>query len=175
MTGPAARSVTVGMDRDLTEAGDRLTSTQIGRIGESLVASQLMLASAGRLSPFAPVADDDGTDLVLVDKATGALCRLQVKSRIAPATAPPPYVQFDVRLKTFTPRAYSYILAVLLDREAVTIWRAWLIPTGEIEGVAKRRTGNLVITPNPSPASADRYTPWRCRGMREVAERIAGG
>ena len=35
----------------------RLTSTQIGFIGETVVASQLLLASEGRFSPFLPVAD----------------------------------------------------------------------------------------------------------------------
>ena len=38
----------------------RITPTQIGAIGEQIVAVQLVLASDGRFSPFLPVADDDG-------------------------------------------------------------------------------------------------------------------
>ncbi len=43
----------------------RMTDTQIGTIGEMTVASQLMLASDGRFSPFLPFADDDGIDLIV--------------------------------------------------------------------------------------------------------------
>ncbi|MCH8158120.1 MAG: hypothetical protein IID18_10300 [Nitrospinae bacterium] len=52
-----------------TEAGTishgGITTTQIGAIGEHIAASQLMLASQGRLSPFLPMADDDGIDLLI--------------------------------------------------------------------------------------------------------------
>ena len=47
-----------------------LTSTQIGAIGEAIVAAELTLASGGRLAPFKPFADDDGIDLLIYDKVT---------------------------------------------------------------------------------------------------------
>lgn len=40
-----------------------------------------MLRSEGRLSPFSPVADDDGIDLLIYDKLTGRALPAQVKSR----------------------------------------------------------------------------------------------
>ena len=49
-----------------------MTQTQIGTIGEVTVAAQLMLGSNGRFSPFLPFADDDGIDLIVYDKVTGA-------------------------------------------------------------------------------------------------------
>jgi hypothetical protein len=69
-----------------------LTSTQRGAIGESVVATGLMLASAGQLSPYKPIADDDGIDLLLVDKRSRAIVQLQVKCRTKvddPSTARP--------------------------------------------------------------------------------------
>lgn len=57
------------------------TSTQIGSIAENLVANALMVASHGRLSPFWPVADDDGIDLLIYDKESGRALPAQVKSR----------------------------------------------------------------------------------------------
>ena len=63
----------------------KLTSTQIGAIGEDIVASGLMIASHGRLSPFQPVADDDGIDLLIYDKKTGKALPIQVKSRLSVA------------------------------------------------------------------------------------------
>ena len=49
----------------------KLTSTQIGALAENVVANELMIESGGRLSPFQPIADDDGIDLLVYDKVTG--------------------------------------------------------------------------------------------------------
>jgi len=57
------------------------TSTQIGAIGECLVAAGILEASQGRLSPFKPIADDDGMDLLLFDKQTRRAIPLQIKCR----------------------------------------------------------------------------------------------
>lgn len=62
-------SIRLGMnDRLQSSEGYRLTSTQIGAIGESVVAVGLTLTSQGRLAPFKPFADDDGIDLLIYDK-----------------------------------------------------------------------------------------------------------
>ena len=47
-----------------------LTSTQKGTVNEYLVAALIVLASSGRLSPFVPLSDDHGIDLIALDKAT---------------------------------------------------------------------------------------------------------
>ena len=58
-----------------------VTATQKGAIGESIVAIQLILESGGRLSPFEPLADDDGIDLLIYDKETGTLCPSSSKDK----------------------------------------------------------------------------------------------
>src|SRR5437762_877639 len=134
----------------------RLTSTQIGAVGESVVAVGLMLASRGQLSPFKPIADDDGTDLLIVNKATRRIIPIQVKSRTkfdAPAAQT---VQFDVRLKTFTAEGDGYLLAVLLDNG--TLKAAWLIPSRQLGEVARPAADKLVIVASAKPGSKDRYS-----------------
>ncbi len=68
-------------DRLQSSDGHRLTSTQIGAIGESVVAVGLTLTSKGRLAPFKPFADDDGIDLLIYDKETKRALPIQIKSR----------------------------------------------------------------------------------------------
>lgn len=146
----------------------RLTSTQIGAIGESLVATGLMAASGGRLAPFKPVADDDGVDLLLFDKLTGKAIPLQVKSRTCldrGGTA-----QFDVRLKTFTPAGSGYLLAALLD--GMTVRTAWLIPAKELAVVAKQAPGKLVVAASPGLAARDKYRPYRHDNLNSAAQTI---
>lgn len=76
-----------------------LSTVQKGKVTEALVASTLTLASGGRLSPFAPLSDDCGIDLMVLDKKTHRTLALQIKSRIAnPAR---PTVQFNIRKASF--------------------------------------------------------------------------
>ena len=58
-----------------------LTSTQIGTLAENLVTNELMIESSGRLSPFQPIADDDGIDVLIYDKVTGKALPIQIKAR----------------------------------------------------------------------------------------------
>jgi hypothetical protein len=58
-----------------------LTSTQIGAIGENLLVNAVMKESEGRLSPFHPLADDDGLDVLFFDKKTGGSLAVQLKCR----------------------------------------------------------------------------------------------
>ena len=58
-----------------------LTSTQIGAIGENLLVNAVMKASDGRLTPFQPLADDDGLDVLFFDKLTGGSVAVQLKCR----------------------------------------------------------------------------------------------
>ena len=162
------------MNRSLKPAprAGALTSNQIGKIGETLVASQLMLASGGRLSPFLPLADDDGVDLVLLDKVTAAALTIQVKSRTDVDDKKAETVEFDVRLATFANRANAYTLAILLDEAGQGIRSAWLVPNTELEHVSNRKRDKLVITPSAKASSNDRYTPYRCHSLAQVCERL---
>jgi hypothetical protein len=54
-----------------------LSSTQIGVLAENLVANE----PEGRLSPFQPIADDDGIDVLIYDKITGNALPVQIKAR----------------------------------------------------------------------------------------------
>jgi hypothetical protein len=168
-------TVTRSLAAGMTATADptfSLTTTQRGAIAEAIVAAQLMLVSDGRLSPFRPLADDDGTDLLVMNKVTSGICALQVKARFASRSDPPPYVQFDTRSATFRAVAASHLLAALVDPSDGAFWRAWLIPMVDLETIAAPRPGKLVITPNPSLQSNDRYAPWRCASAYEVAEKL---
>ena len=151
----------------------RMTQTQIGTIGEVTVAAQLMLASDGRLSPFLPFADDDGIDLIVYDKVTGTSLPVQVKARTSATLGKSDTIVFDVRRKTFSDHAGSFLLAILLDMTGGLILRAWLIPMSELNAVARVKAEKLSITPSAKYASRDRYAPYRCRNMAEVARRLA--
>src|ERR1700761_5312911 len=120
-----------------------LTSTQQGAIGEAVAATGLMLASGGRLSPYRPVADDDGVDLLLVDKLTRSIVQLQVKCRGKVDDAKAETVQFDVQLNTFADGGKGYVLGILLD--GVTVHKAWLIPRGELRSVARLSPVKFVV------------------------------
>lgn len=143
----------------------RMTTTQIGAIGETMVASGLVLASSGRLAPFTPFADDDGIDQLIYDKRTRASLPLQIKSRTGTEKAGT--VQFDVRLSTFQCENGGLILYVLLDGCAVRM--AWLIPVAELENVARHANGKLVIVASASPNSRDRFSQYRHDDLNGVA------
>jgi hypothetical protein len=149
-----------------------LTDTQKGTIGETLVAAQLMLISNGRFSPFVPIADDGGIDLIIHDKITHVSLPIQVKARSSVNPGRSGTVQFDVRKKTFSDHAGSFLLAILLDMTGGLIRRAWLIPMSELGTVSRARTDKLSITPSAKEGSNDRYTPYRCMDMIEVARRL---
>ncbi len=149
-----------------------LTTSQIGKVGETFVASQLMLASGGRLSPFLPLADDAGVDLVLLDKVTAAALTIQIKSRTDVDNKKAQTVEFNVRRATFTIQADAYMLGILLDAAGQGIRSAWLVPNAELEDVSNRRPDKLVLTPSAKSTSNDRYTPYRCRTLVEVCERL---
>lgn len=150
------------------------SETQIGSVTESLVAAQLILASHGRLSPFKPVADDGGIDLLVFDKVTGMSVPLQVKSRTRTLNGHPKVAHFQVRRATFDRKQGGFLLAVLMQIEEppVHVRRAWFIPMPELDSVARLGRENLVIRPSHDNASKDRLTPYRCANLDEVARRV---
>jgi hypothetical protein len=156
------------METGLEPPMPKLTSTQIGAIGEAVVATGLMYASDGRLSPFKPFADDDGTDLLLFDKHTKRAIPLQVKCRTGLDKGGT--VQFDVRLKTFAREGSGYILAALLDGTAVQI--SWLIPARKLESVARSNTKKLSIVASPAPNANDKFRVYRHASLAAVAREL---
>jgi hypothetical protein len=146
----------------------RLTTAQIGAIGEMVVACQLMLMSSGRLSPFRPLADDDGVNVVLLDKRTRRCVSVAVNARTGLDAGGT--VQFDVRRQTFVAAQDGFLIAVLLDRSTSAIAPAWLVPMTELESIAQ--PDSLTIVPSPKESSRDRYTRYRCLDMVEVTRRL---
>ena len=147
-----------------------LTSTQRGAIGESVVATGLMLASGGRLSPYKPVADDDGIDLLVVDKQSRAIVQLQVKCRTKVDDPGAQTVQFDVQTGTFAEGAKGYVLAVLLD--GATLHRGWLIPLTRLRSVARTAAEKLVIVASAKEGTKDRFQPYRHDSFGALARTI---
>jgi hypothetical protein len=148
----------------------RLTSTQIGAVGETVVATGLMLASRGRLSPYRPLADDDGIDLLLVDKPSRSIAQLQVKSRTKVDNQKAQTVQFDVQLGTFAEGARGYVLAILLDGAALQ--KAWLIPAAKLRSVARSSPDKLVIVASAKAKTKDRFRKFRHDDFESVARAI---
>jgi hypothetical protein len=147
-----------------------LTSTQVGAIGECLVAAGILDASNGRLSPFKPVADDDGMDLLLFDKENRRAIPLQIKARRSYDDEKAQTVQFDVRLKTFAREGEGYVL--FLKMAGASVETFWLVPAKDLPAVARETSTNLTIMPSTKPTSNDRLTPYRMTSMHEVAARL---
>jgi hypothetical protein len=147
-----------------------LTSTQRGAIGESVVASGLMLASGGQLSPYKPIADDDGIDLLVVDKLSRSIVELQIKCRTKVDDPMAETVQFDVQTGTFAQGAKGYVLAILLD--GATFRKAWLIPLGQLRTVARMAAEKLVIVASAKEESKDRFRSFRHDDFSALARTI---
>lgn len=158
---------------DLGEA-DMVTATQLGAIAENLVASSLIIESAGRLSPFRPFADDRGIDLLIYDKVTGCAIPIQVKSRTKTLNRFPKRVRFNVQRATFNEEQDAYVLGVLIDPGEVawSVKRAWLIPVKKLPDVASQDSKLFKVTPSMDMSSKDKYSPYRCESMAEVARRL---
>lgn len=140
-------------------AASGLSATQKGKAVESLVALSLMLASDGRLSPFVPVSDDYGIDLLVTDKMTHRVLPLQVKSRIAKASCPT--VQFDVKKCTLTDLPNRYLLAVLFDPASITMSASWLIPMAMLKDISSEKPRAFSVIPRVVANEKDRYRAFR--------------
>ena len=150
------------------DEADHLTTTQIGAIGESIVAVGLTLASQGRLAPFKPFADDDGIDLLIYDKVTKRALPLQVKSRTKVDDRKARTVQFDVRRSTYTDQGGSHLFAVLLD--GANLVCSWMVPMSELTTSARAGRHKFSIVPSAKRTSKDRYTSYRRYSYEEVVD-----
>jgi hypothetical protein len=164
-------------------AMDKLTSTQIGAISANLVANALMVHSRGRLSPFTPVADDDGVDLLVFDKRTGRSLPVQVKSRAVTLKKRGRQergnlVHFEVRAATYHGERKAYVIFVLLAESLNEIEYAWVIPLHEVRSKGKSRRGAIprrakyVLRASRSPKSKDRFREFRCDDLKSMVQRV---
>lgn len=153
-----------------SDKGWELTTTQLGAISETLIAAQLMLVSDGRFSTFTAQADDDGIDLILLDKQTRRTIPIQVKASFVSEYSPRSTIQFDTRLKTFRELDGTYILCLVINRQSAAINWLWLIPSSELASIANATSTKLAISPSVKLHSKDRYTPYRYDSVKKVVE-----
>jgi hypothetical protein len=152
------------------EADMGLTSIQKGKISETLVASTLMLASGGRLSPFVPLSDDCGIDLIVVDKETCRSLCIQVKSRIENPQRPT--VQFGVGRSSFRASPERYLLGVLFNPANPALTTSWFIPMTSVPALAVQKSDIYAVTPAVASTSNDRYRSHRNDSASELVDAI---
>lgn len=132
-----------------------------------------MASSGGRLSPFTPVSDDHGVDLVVVDKETGQSVQVQVKAWLATESDARRTVQFDLRKATYrADETASVLIAVVLDARRMNLDVAWLIPMKVVPKIATEQTTKYALTPSRSPSSRDRYSPYRHLNAGDLAKAV---
>ncbi len=153
------------------------TSTQIGVVAENLVANALILESSGRFAPFAPLADDEGIDVLVYDKHSGRVLPLQVKARTITLKKRNTQergnvVHFEVREIVLRRNKRTHLLAVLLNREATIIEASWLIPLSELEKVARKTATKYVVRASRSRDSSDKYHKYFCNSTADVVARL---
>ena len=153
--------------------GKRLSSSQRGRIAEHYAATALMVATGGRLSPFFPLVDDHGIDLIVFDKATGRSLAVQVKSWLA-AGGPERRgtVQFDIRKATFAESADAVVIAVVLDPNRMALEASWLIPMADVPALSVVHADKYALTPSRVLQSRDRYARYRYSDAGSLGEAV---
>ena len=149
----------------------KLSSTQIGVIGENLLVNAVMKASKGQLSPFTPIADDDGLDVLFFDKETGKSVAIQLKCRTNTDSGGKT-TQFDVRLATFKEERHAFLVAALLNPDMTGFVCSWFIPMKDLKEVGNKKADKYVITPSKAEGSADKYKNFRCLNVGELAQHI---
>ncbi len=146
------------------------TTTQAGAIGECLAAAGILEASGGRLSPFKPIADDGGLDLLLLDKESWRPIPLQIKARRKFDNEKAKTVQFDLRRKTYSESRGGYLLCIKLAGLAIEAF--WLFPMADLSNLARPTPTHLVVVASAKASAKDRYTPYRMTSFAEVAARL---
>ncbi|WP_425079716.1 hypothetical protein [Ruegeria denitrificans] len=149
-----------------------LTSTQRGKIAELHVATALMSQSSGRLSPFEPLSDDHGIDLVVLDKESGRALPIQVKAWLLDPEKPVRTVQFDVQKTTFGKGKPGVLICVVLKKETLEIAMSWLIRMAEIPSVATDKPKKFALAPSIAEGSRDKYVPYRHLTIASLTEAV---
>ena len=151
-----------------------LSTTQIGAIAENLVANELMIESKGWLTPFQPIADDDGLDVLVYDKMTGRAVPIQIKARTNTlkkkgSTERGNIVHFEVRKSTHRHDRHALLLCVLLSPDLRATERAWLLPLHELPLLCTVKESKYMIRANKLLTSNDKYQKFRCANIASVS------
>ena len=151
------------------------TTTQIGAIAENLVSNALMIESGGRLSPFNPIADDDGLDILIYDKKTGRAIPAQIKSRTNTlkkrgSETRGNIVHFEIRRATLKDDEYTYLIGVLLKQDLSRIECSWIIPMREVLRLGTIQPTKVVLRASKAKGSKDKYSMFRCDETADLAK-----
>jgi len=154
-----------------------LSSTQKGTLAVNIVVNELMIETHGRLSPFHPLADDDGIDVLIYDKITGKAVPIQIKAGTKTTNKRGKQersntVHFEIKKASFKKDRKAFLLCVLLHEKLRTTERAWLLSFSQVPGVASDGKGKYVIRANKQTSSNDKYKPYQCESICEVAKRL---
>lgn len=154
-----------------------LTSTQIGSLAENLLANLLMIESKGRLSPFQPIADDDGIDLLIFDKITGLSIPIQVKARTntiykSGTQERGNIVHFEVRKIALKSERSFLFACILLNSSMTSIDCAWLIAASDLIETARSNDTKFILRANKSNASKDKHTKFRYESVEALAHAL---
>lgn len=150
---------------------EKLSSTQKGKLAENIIANALMIESEGRLSPFQPVADDDGIDVLIYDKKSFNTIPLQIKSRTSTIKLKS-NVRFEVREKVVNTKSNTYYLFVLLKSNMRDVEMAWFFSTIQFCKNARKTKTKFTIAPNRSSNAKDRFSKYQCVNFKEVISQI---
>lgn len=151
-----------------------LSSTQIGAIAENLIANELMIESKGRLTPFQPIADDDGIDVLIYDKVTGKAVPIQIKARTNTLKKKGSLergniAHFEVRRSTYRDDRHALLLCVLLSPDLRSTERAWLLPLHELHRLSSEKENKYMIRANKLLTSGDKYKDFRFATIADVS------
>lgn len=149
-----------------------LSATQRGRIAELHVATALMSKSGGRLSPFSPMSDDHGVDLIALDKASGRALPIQVKSWFLSPERPVRTVQFDLQKSTFPLSGTGAVVCVVMDPDTLTMLVGWVFPIAEVAHLAADKKDKYVFTPSRMEGARDRYAGHRHGDLASLTAEI---
>lgn len=154
-----------------------LSSAQIGAIAENLVANELMIESKGRLSPFQPIADDDGLDVLIYDKVTGRAVPIQIKARTRTlkkkaSSERGNIVHFEVKKSSHRDDRHALLLCVLLSPDLRSTEKAWLLPLHELPKLSAVRESKYVIRANKLLTSNDKYKEYRFESIAEISKAL---
>lgn len=138
-----------------------LSSMQKGNIVESQIANLLMLASNGNLSPFLPLVDDAGIDLILTAKGTYNTLFLQIKSRFKTTQHYKNRLDFTIQKSSIINSPKLYVLCVYFNQELGEIETMWLIPSHDFFKGAIELAKSYRIVASRSDKSSDKWSKFK--------------
>jgi hypothetical protein len=155
----------------------KITTTQVGSLAESIVANNFIIFSNGRLTPFKPIADDVGIDILIFDKITGLAIPIQVKSRRNTLYKRGTQdrgnlVAFNIRKATLNLKHETILLCVLISDNPLAIEMAWMLTAEKMVKVANNKKSVYTIIANKQVGSKDKFKEFQYHDFSKVVEKV---